>query len=53
MIIKQQQWAWHYVSLRIVQPISALKTYNTTFLLVIIIIGRVLFYLSQLLESQD
>jgi len=44
MIIKQQQWAWHYVGLRIIQPIGALKTYNTIFLLVIIIIGRVLFF---------
>jgi len=39
MIIKQQHWAWRSVGFRIIQPIRAVLTYYTTFLLVIIIIG--------------
>jgi len=46
MIIKQQHWVWHSVGFRIIQPISALLTYHTVFLLIIIIMECVLTYLN-------
>jgi len=46
-MIFKQHCAWHSVGFRIIQPISTLLTYYTTFLL-IIIIGYVLIYLKYL-----
>jgi len=39
-------WAWNSVGYHIIQPISELKTYYTTFLLVIYIIKYDLTYLN-------
>jgi len=40
MIIKQQHWTWNSEGFCIIEPISTLLTYYTTFLLfVIIVIG--------------